>query len=122
MVVGMVGCGDNNSLKECLQDIYGRLRQNEVDNKALKEDNILIKERLGIRETQNGERKEQLKIAQDRINEVGSKAEEGDKNLFEKIDELQKYLVDLIITLFIILFVGTVFTTIFILFISKMLV
>lgn len=118
----MAGCNDNNTLMECLQDIYKRLSKNEEDNKSLKEDNILIKERLGIREKQNGERKEQLEYAQRRISEVGAKSEKVDLDLFQKLDELQKYLVDLIIRLFIILFVGTVLTTVFILFISKMLV
>lgn len=118
----MGGCNDNNTFMECLQDIYQRLKKNEDDNQILMEDNILIKERLGIREKQNGERKEQIEFAKKRINEVGEKSEKVDSDLFQKIDDLQKYLVELIIKLFLILFVGTVLTTVFILFISRMLI
>ena len=64
------------------------LNVEDHSTQILKEDNILIKERLGIREAANGERKEQLKYAQQRINEIGALAEEGDKDLFTKIDDL----------------------------------
>ena len=96
-------CGEGSALMECLNDIYNRLNKTDKDNQILKEDNILIKERLGIREAANGERKEQLKYAQQRINEIGAQAEEGDKDLFTKIDDLQKYIVNLVIKLFLIL-------------------
>lgn len=113
------GCGPKETIQECLNDIYERLRTNEADNKILKEDNVLIKERLGIREAANGERKEQLKYAQDRINEVGVRAEEGDKDLFTKIDELQKYMVNLVVKLFLILGFGVLIISLLILLLDK---
>lgn len=121
----MNGCGStgddgDNLIMDCLNDIYWRLRQNEKDNKVLKEDNILIKERLGIREAANGERKEQLRYAQERINEVGVRAEEGDKDLFTKIDELQKYMMNLVVKLFLVLGFGVLIITVVILLASKL--
>lgn len=117
---GSTGDGGDNLIMDCLNDIYGRLRQNEKDNKVLKEDNILIKERLGIREAANGERKEQLRYAQARINEVGLRAEEGDKDLFTKIDELQKYMMNLVVKLFLVLGFGVLIITVVILLASKL--
>ena len=112
-------CGEGSALMECLNDIYNRLNKTDKDNQILKEDNILIKERLGIREAANGERKEQLKYAQQRINEIGALAEEGDKDLFTKIDDLQKYIVNLVIKLFLILGFGVIITGVIILLVDK---
>ena len=114
-------CGEGSALMECLNDIYNRLNKTDKDNQILKEDNILIKERLGIREAANGERKEQLKYAQERINEIGALAEEGDKDLFTKIDDLQKYIVNLVIKLFLILGFGVIILSVAVLFLDKVL-
>jgi len=101
----MAPCEKHQDMETCLQ--------------SLKEDNILIFERLGIREKANGERKEQLRYAQDKINEVKKEGELCDTNLFEKIDELQKYLVNLIVKIFLILGFGVIIIGIIILMVDK---
>jgi len=98
-------CQKHNDIEVCLH--------------SLKEDNVLIFERLGIREKANGERKEQLKYAQDKISEVQKEGERCDANLFEKIDELQKYLVNLIVKIFLILGFGVIIIGIILLLIDK---
>jgi len=99
-------CQKHQNMEECLH--------------SLKEDNILIFERLGIREKANGERKEQLKYAQDKITEVQKEGERCDANLFDKIDELQKYLVGLIIKIFLILGFGVIIITFLVLLFNKL--
>lgn len=54
------------------------------------DDLILVKYQLGVREAQNGERKEQINHAWKRINTVGNKAEQEDKTLREDIDDVKE--------------------------------
>ena len=98
-------CGKHDDIDKCLH--------------SLKEDNVLIFERLGIREKANGERKEQLRYAQDKISEVQKEGERCDANLFVKIDELQKYLVNLIVKIFLILGFGVIIMGVILLVVSK---
>jgi len=57
---------------------------------TMQEDLILVKYQLGVREAQNGERKEQINHAWKRINTVGNKAEQEDKTLREDIDDVKE--------------------------------
>ena len=107
------------ALMDCLGDIYQRLQNNEKDNRILKENDVLIFERLGIRERANGERKEQIQYAQDKISEIQKEGERCDANLFEKIDELQRYLVSLIVKIFLGISFGVIVIGIIILLINK---
>jgi len=101
----MAPCEKHQDMETCLQ--------------SLKEDNILIFERLGIREKANGERKEQIQYAQDKISEIQKEGERCDANLFEKIDELQRYLVSLIVKIFLGISFGVIVIGIIILLINK---
>jgi len=56
----------------------------------LKDDNVLIKEALGIKNKENGERDKQIKEAYKKMSVIGEKAEEEDKNLRQLIQETRE--------------------------------
>lgn len=86
--------------RDTIQRIF-ELYQEQVDEqKQTNNDLILIKDALGIKEYQNGDRDKQIQEAKDRINEVGLRAEQADKNIYEKIDSLRNTIITILIALF----------------------
>jgi Fe2+ transport system protein B len=74
---------DFNKLRRDMNNGYKSINE-------LKDDNVLIKEALGIKNRENGERDKQIKEAYKKMSVIGEKAEEEDKNLRQLIQETRE--------------------------------